>query len=130
MTLIRRSALHYLARWTEGWAKGMIIRDSKGLRMSNGLIYRLALLIVVGATSATTQTVKSGDPRHPEQPVDRSKALDQFTQSVQSRLPPGAPISVRPKNYIDDYILGKMKRDNVPNAALCTDTEFLRRVSL
>jgi len=23
-----------------------------------------------------------------------------------------------------------MKRDNVPHAALCTDTEFLRRVSL
>jgi len=98
--------------------------------MSNGLMYRLALLVMLGVTSATTQTVKSGDLRHPEQPVDRSKALDQFTQSVQSRLPPGAPISVRPKNYIDDYILGKMKRDNVPHAALCTDTEFLRRVSL
>jgi hypothetical protein len=98
--------------------------------MSNGLMYRLALLILVGATSATAQTVKSGDLRHPEQPVDRSKALDQFTESVQSRLPPGAPVSVRRKNYIDDHIFGKMKRDNVPHAALCTDTEFLRRVSL
>ena len=56
--------------------------------------------------------------------------LDQFTQSVQSRLPPGAPISVRRKNYIDDHLFGKMERNNVPHAALCTDTEFLRRVSL
>ena len=97
--------------------------------MSNGVMYRLALLVLLGTTSATTQTVKSGLP-HPEQPVDRSKALDQFTQSVQSSLPPGSRIAVRRKNYIDDNIFGKMKRNNVPYAALCTDTEFLRRVSL
>src|ERR1700693_3540093 len=102
----------------------MIIGKLEGLRMSNGMLYRLALLVLLGATSATTQTVKSGDLRHPEQPVDRSKVLDQFTQSVQSGLPPGAPISVRRKNYIDDHLFGKMERNNVPHAALCTDTEF------
>jgi len=98
--------------------------------MSNGVLYRLALLVLLGTTAATTQTVKSGDVRHPEQPVGRSRVLDQFTQSVQSGLPPGPSISVRRKNYIDDNLFGKMEQNNVPYAGLCTDTEFLRRVSL
>jgi hypothetical protein len=108
----------------------MIIGNSKGFRMSKGLMYVPALLFLLWATSATSQTVKSGDLRHPEEPINRSKALDQFTQSVQSRLPPASPISARRKNYIDDHIFAKMERNNVPHATLCTDTEFLRRVSL
>ncbi len=34
------------------------------------------------------------------------------------------------KNLIDEHIFGKMERDGVPHAALSTDTEFLRRVTL
>ncbi len=98
--------------------------------MSKDVMYLIALLFLLGATSATTQTVKPRDLRHPEQPVERAKALDQFTQSVQSRLPPGSPVSARRKNYVDDHIFGKMERNHVPHAARCTDTEFLRRVSL
>ncbi len=33
-------------------------------------------------------------------------------------------------NPIDDHIFAKMARDKVPRAARCSDTEFLRRVSL
>jgi len=82
------------ARWTEGRARGMIIRIQGASNVERPM-YRLALLILVGATAATTQTVKSETFANPEQPVDRSKALDQFTESVQSRLPPGAPVSER-----------------------------------
>ncbi len=35
-----------------------------------------------------------------------------------------------PKNFIDEHIFGKMKRDGVPPAPLAEDAEFLRRVTL
>ena len=34
------------------------------------------------------------------------------------------------KNFIDDYVFGKMERDGVPHAPLAGDGEFLRRVTL
>jgi hypothetical protein len=34
------------------------------------------------------------------------------------------------RNYIDDYIFGKMEKDRVRPAPLASDAEFLRRVSL
>ena len=38
----------------------------------------------------------------------------------------------RPKsaNYIDDFIFGKMRQDNIPHAPPASDAEFLRRVYL
>jgi hypothetical protein len=34
------------------------------------------------------------------------------------------------KNYIDEYIFGRMQRDKVPHAPLASDNEFVRRVYL
>lgn len=34
------------------------------------------------------------------------------------------------KNFIDNIIFGRMQYDNIPSAPLCTDSEFLRRVTL
>jgi hypothetical protein len=34
------------------------------------------------------------------------------------------------QNFIDDHIFGRIERDHVPHAPLCTDEEFLRRVML
>lgn len=34
------------------------------------------------------------------------------------------------RNYIDDFILARMQRDDVPHAPLCSDSEFIRRISL
>src|SRR5262245_61338506 len=34
------------------------------------------------------------------------------------------------KNVIDDILFGKMDRDGIASAPLCTDQEFLRRISL
>jgi hypothetical protein len=71
----------------------------------------------------------SGHP--PVEPRSNLEKLDQLTTGVASRLPrmeqPGA---VERRNYIDDFIFGKMSRDGVPHAPLSTDSEFLRRVSL
>jgi hypothetical protein len=37
---------------------------------------------------------------------------------------------IRRQNFIDDYIFGRMERDHVPHARLCTDEEFLRRITI
>jgi hypothetical protein len=55
---------------------------------------------------------------HPEPSAGQRKALDELTQRVGPRLPAFPEIPVNRKNYIDDYILGKMKRDNIPHAGL------------
>lgn len=34
------------------------------------------------------------------------------------------------KNFIDDILFGRMQNDNIQSAPLCTDSEFLRRVTL
>lgn len=41
-----------------------------------------------------------------------------------------ASLAAAAPNLIDDYVFAKMDRDNVRRAAVCSDTEFLRRVSL
>jgi len=37
---------------------------------------------------------------------------------------------IRRQNFIDDHIFGRMERDHVPHARLCTDEEFLRRLTI
>jgi hypothetical protein len=65
--------------------------------------------------------------------------LSARTERVALALPSAAPIEttaaastddVASRNYIDDYIFGKMRDDGVPHAPQASDAEFLRRVSL
>jgi hypothetical protein len=102
----------------------------RGFRMTKSVKYFVPLLFLIGVNPATTQTGKPGAFRHPEQPVDGLKALDEFTESAQPSLPPASPMPFQRRNYVDDYVFGIMARNHVPHATICTDTEFLRRVSL
>jgi len=43
---------------------------------------------------------------------------------------PVSPSTIPRKNFIDDYIFGKMERDGITPAPLASDTEFLRRIHL
>src|SRR5437867_872543 len=86
-----------------------------------------ALVILIFAGSAAAQRAKAP---HPEPAPEQRKTLDQFSGAVQSHLPPPPTIPASRRNFIDDYIFGKLERDRVPRAYLCTDAEFLRRVSL
>ena len=54
------------------------------------------------------------------------------TARVTSGLPqPAAPTGRMPRrNFVDEFIFGKMERDKIPHAPLATDQEFLRRVML
>ena len=66
------------------------------------------------------------------QPEDKAGAASRLTQSVASALPDSGVSSapITHKNFVDDYILGKMERDRIPHAPLSSDTEFLRRAYL
>jgi len=71
-------------------------------------------------------------PASAHAPLFRPKAnsAGKLTERVTSELPPVAAAPVKHRNFIDDEILGKMQRDQVPHAPLATDLEFLRRVKL
>src|SRR6266704_6154096 len=62
----------------------------------------------------------------------KSNNAGALTERVAASLP-GAKTTSAPvprRNFIDERIFGKMERDGVPHAALTSDNEFLRRVTL
>lgn len=81
----------------------------------------------VGA-AAPQKTGTSG--AHPPSPQPEREKKNALTEEVSRRLPPATRAEVKRKNYIDDYIFGKMEGDHVPHALLASDLEFLRRVYL
>jgi hypothetical protein len=67
---------------------------------------------------------------HPKADPRRTEELDRLT-TESSRSLPNSPLSPPiEKNFIDTQIFRKIRQDNVPCAQLCSDVEFLRRVSL
>src|SRR5262245_11687427 len=59
---------------------------------------------------------------------DKAKEASRLTQAVASALP-GAGASSAPlprKNFVDEFIFGRMERDHIPHARLSSDEEFLR----
>lgn len=90
-------------------------------------MFLLAAVLLLFASFASAQVGKAG---HPEPAPERRKELNEFTASINPRLPPGSTVAARRRNYIDEYIFSKLERDKVPRAGLCTDSEFLRRVTL
>lgn len=64
----------------------------------------------------------------------RSADAGALTEQVAPSLPAAAAGKSLPRmprrNFIDEYIFGKMERDGIPHAALSSDYEFLRRVTL
>jgi hypothetical protein len=61
-----------------------------------------------------------------EPKVDRAKTAAAITERFSpARTAPSQ--SVTENNFIDRYIFGRMKRDDIPHAALASDEEFARR---
>lgn len=68
-----------------------------------------------------------GDPRK------RIHELSQATEWLETRLaanPNATTTNIPRKNFIDEEIFRKMETDKVPSAALSSDEEFVRRVTL
>ena len=89
----------------------------------------------------------------PKKAREESMASDRFAEAhaplfqppnskdagaLTERIAPSLPAAVRRnaadrmprRNLVDEHIFGKMERDGVPHAALASDYEFLRRITL
>jgi hypothetical protein len=59
---------------------------------------------------------------------DRAREAGRFTEEISSALPGRTVTGKLPrKNFIDEYIFGKMEKDGIPYAGLSSDEEFIRR---
>ena len=65
-------------------------------------------------------------------PEDKAGQANRLTQAVAAALPVTAASTapVPHKNFVDDFIFGRMDRDHVPHAPLANDAEFVRRTYL
>lgn len=86
-------------------------------------------------TSGTYQAREMFEEVHrplvqPEPP--RSKLAARVTAGLTSSLPsPGTLVGAIPvRNFIDQFIFARMKRDKVPHAGVASDEEFVRRAYL
>ena len=62
---------------------------------------------------------------------DKAQEVSRFTDEVSKALPGAAASRPIPrKNFIDEFIFGRIERDGIPHAGLSTDDEFIRRVYL
>src|SRR5262245_16907828 len=63
---------------------------------------------------------------------DKAKEASRLTEAVAPALPAAAASTapVPRKNFIDEFIFGRMERDKIPHAPLAGDEEFLRRAYL
>src|SRR5215831_6454274 len=58
---------------------------------------------------------------------DKASEASRLTATFAGQTPATSQ-DVQIKNYIDDYIFGRMQRDKVPHSPLANDYEFVRRV--
>ncbi len=66
----------------------------------------------------------------PPQSNDAGKLTERIAPSLPAGASKASTERLSRRNFIDEYIFGKMEREGVPHAALSSDNEFLRRVSL
>ena len=63
---------------------------------------------------------------------DNAAEASKLTQTVASTLPATADAyaKIPRKNFVDDYIFGRIEKDKIPHSPLAGDSEFLRRAYL
>src|SRR5881392_4362358 len=63
---------------------------------------------------------------------DRAKDASRLTEAVAPALPASAASTapIPRKNFIDEFIFGRMERDKIPHAPIAGDEEFMRRAYL
>ena len=106
-------------------------------------MHRLALAFLVATISLADSNQKkenkaqdmssmSSEAHAPLFQAPQSQQAGTVTDRVTAGLPrPATPAGRAPRrNFIDEYIFGKMERDGVLHAPLALDQEFFRRVTL
>jgi len=66
--------------------------------------------------------------KHPPDPQPKMQELSKLTAKASPSGARAAMETIPEKNFIDQFIFGRMKRDNIPHAGLSSDPEFFRRV--
>jgi len=110
----------------QGWAPGL----SSTITLA---AFLLALpLICRGASPGAASKLPTAHPKmsHPEGSKSKIEELGRLTSRVSQTLLPSPSNPIIEKSFIDEHIFGKIRRHNIPHAEVCSDIEFLRRVSL
>src|ERR1051325_2645086 len=113
-----------------GWSLRTVLWRLLGVLLCLMPLVRAARLEATNADSQSTPPMPKKLGPHPSAPQAERARKNSLTDQVSRHLPPAKRAEVKRKNYIDDYIFGKMERDHVPHARLSSDLEFLRRVYL
>ena len=96
----------------------------------NMALFALLVGAALAVSAAETSQKPSSEKEHPPSPKSTRARADILTGKVAPNLKPAEPRPIHHKNLIDEHIFGKMDRDGVPHAPLCSDEEFLRRIYL
>jgi len=68
--------------------------------------------------------------KHPPDPQPKMQELSKLTAKASPSGARAAMETIPEKNFIDQFIFERMKRDNIPHARLSSDPEFFRRIHL
>src|SRR5215472_1141714 len=106
------------------------------MRLAKLLPFRM--LVLLAAFPALSQQVSdrapnarfSGESPHPRIDPAKAEELNRLASSVTLSIPVESTQRITINNYIDKIIFGRIQRDHIPHAELCSDAEFARRVSL
>ncbi len=90
------------------------------------------LYLFLAAALALGQAPREPLPaNHPPAPDGaRRTHASRLTAEIAGQSPAATSAPVPRKNFIDEYIFGKMARDRVPHAPLASDEEFFRRIHI
>jgi uncharacterized protein DUF1549/uncharacterized protein DUF1553 len=96
-------------------------------RVSDAIALLMVLLCAAFAADPYCPAYPTPQRESDRRSLERERAFQSFSRRS-SRTP--RPAAIERKNFIDDFILGKMEADGVVPAPAATDEEFLRRVYL
>ena len=97
---------------------------TSGMASIRGLVVCLAFLLTAVLNGAEKPA------NHPELPEPAALKLSKLTGRVASHIAAQPSQPALPHNFIDERVFARQKQAGVPRAGLCSDSEFLRRVSL
>lgn len=82
------------------------------------------------AKPASDMSTMSPEAHAPLFHAPKSNEAGAITARLTAGLESSASAPIAPRNFVDEYIFGKMKREGIPHAPMASDQEFLRRAML
>jgi hypothetical protein len=108
--------------------------DFSSLPFSQAAAQRRAVSLQRASTVSDCSFLKDPEEFREAQARHRlsvSRATEAFRESVApARRAIVSPQAIPRKNFIDNILFDRMSRDSISSAPLCTDAEFIRRVTL